>query len=636
MSGATNLKELLLTYVPGITDIANNDEASMAMRGVYSTGQETILIMINGHRINSYSTNIASPDYSISLEKVKQIEVLRGPASSLYGGVALTAVINIIMLNGGDVDGLNVKAGMGNYGQWKGDALFGKRYFDLDVIVWGSIFNADGQKVDVKAEDGGLIKRDGKITIGGVNSTPTYDIGALVAWKGLSFMHISRFSKNEAPYSMGLSYAPYTYSKYAEYDGCKPGFAVTNHHNELTYNKELGDFMLTASLNYDKEKQNRYQVVSDSAYGNSGRITGLPTKYDDILTIDGLYRYLGWSDDNVGVHFSADYQYSLKGGHKGAVTLGGHYSHFNYIDSRMFVGGNFDKVLYEVGAINEIARGSENSSDVYMQIKHVWKQFIFNTGIRYDHKRRYDHTKIDEWSPRLSLIFNNRYVNVKFCYSRSFVDAPYLYRKYNTLSQSSPESLKSEYLDSYQVTFYVSNLSNNMFLELNGFYNKATNLIFPRGIIYSNSATIKNAGIELDAKYNAKKLHLRLNAAWIHTINSAYYFISKEKAYNVPDFSSNLIARYKFTNNFSVHSHLCFYGKQTYADVFRSNIDNIVEGKINPRIIMDLGASYTLKKLDFTLNVHNLFNKKYYQGGTLVMPMRQKGLWLLGEISYKF
>ena len=30
--------------------------------------------MLNGHRLNSYSTNAASPDFSISLEKVKQIE----------------------------------------------------------------------------------------------------------------------------------------------------------------------------------------------------------------------------------------------------------------------------------------------------------------------------------------------------------------------------------------------------------------------------------------------------------------------------------------------------------------------------------------------------------------------------------
>ena len=124
MSGARNLKELLIAFVPGMTNVECNEEMNIAMRGIYSSGQEKILIMMDGHRLNSYATNVARPDYSISLEKVKQVEVLRGPASSLYGGVALTAVINIITKRGNDIDGFRVKGGIGNYGQIQGDLLF--------------------------------------------------------------------------------------------------------------------------------------------------------------------------------------------------------------------------------------------------------------------------------------------------------------------------------------------------------------------------------------------------------------------------------------------------------------------------------------------------------------------------------
>ena len=95
-SGATNLQEVLAAYVPGMNIVDCNDDINIAMRGIYSNGQEKILIMLNGHRLNNYSTNIAAPDFSIGLEKLKQIEVLRGPASSLYGNVALTAVVNLI------------------------------------------------------------------------------------------------------------------------------------------------------------------------------------------------------------------------------------------------------------------------------------------------------------------------------------------------------------------------------------------------------------------------------------------------------------------------------------------------------------------------------------------------------------
>ena len=77
--GGRNLQEVLAAFVPGMNIVDCNDDINIAMRGIYSNGQEKILIMLNGHRLNSYCTNIASPDYSISLEKIKQIEVLRGP-----------------------------------------------------------------------------------------------------------------------------------------------------------------------------------------------------------------------------------------------------------------------------------------------------------------------------------------------------------------------------------------------------------------------------------------------------------------------------------------------------------------------------------------------------------------------------
>ena len=53
-SGAQNLQEVLAAYVPGMTIVDCNDDINIAMRGVYSNGQEKILIMLNGHRMNSY------------------------------------------------------------------------------------------------------------------------------------------------------------------------------------------------------------------------------------------------------------------------------------------------------------------------------------------------------------------------------------------------------------------------------------------------------------------------------------------------------------------------------------------------------------------------------------------------------
>lgn len=80
--GARDLRELLTNYVPGMV-AAENKEPTVVMRGLLSEAQEKILVMLNGHRLNDYSTNVGRLDYSISLSKVKRIEVVRGPASSL-------------------------------------------------------------------------------------------------------------------------------------------------------------------------------------------------------------------------------------------------------------------------------------------------------------------------------------------------------------------------------------------------------------------------------------------------------------------------------------------------------------------------------------------------------------------------
>ena len=264
--GARTLKELLVTYVPNITSVESNEETIFSMRGVYSAGQENVLILLDGHRLNSYSTNVASPDFSMSLDKVKQIEILRGPASSLYGGVAYTGVVNIITKTGGDVNSFIAKGGIGNYGQLKGDFLFGSRYLDMDVFAWGSIYNSTGQKIHygVNEQPNALFPLDGDVYIGGFNKRPSYDIGAKLSWRGLQILFSSRFSKMQSPYTMSVMFAPYNYDNYRTFNGHAPGYAISSQHGELSYTRSLGKFAIKAALKLDREMQQRYQIVGDT------------------------------------------------------------------------------------------------------------------------------------------------------------------------------------------------------------------------------------------------------------------------------------------------------------------------------------------------------------------------------------
>ena len=66
-----------------MTHVEDQNEQNIAVRGVFTSSQQKILFLIDGHRLNSRSYSMTFPDYAISLDKIKQIEVLRGPSSSI-------------------------------------------------------------------------------------------------------------------------------------------------------------------------------------------------------------------------------------------------------------------------------------------------------------------------------------------------------------------------------------------------------------------------------------------------------------------------------------------------------------------------------------------------------------------------
>ncbi len=97
--GAETLGDVL-ELVPGFTighSLQTGLHQTLYVRGSYSLFSETVLFLENGQRLNDPITGGAvsfSPDYP--LDRVKQIEIIRGPGSALYGANAFAALINII------------------------------------------------------------------------------------------------------------------------------------------------------------------------------------------------------------------------------------------------------------------------------------------------------------------------------------------------------------------------------------------------------------------------------------------------------------------------------------------------------------------------------------------------------------
>jgi len=136
--------------------------------GDYNT---RVLILHDGHAANDliYGQASASSELAVDLDLVERIEIIRGPGSALYGAGAFFAVINIVTIDGSDLDGAEAMAETGSYGSAGGRAAWGRRLgTDGDLLLSTGGFNAPGGDLywpeydDPATNDGLFVDGDGE------------------------------------------------------------------------------------------------------------------------------------------------------------------------------------------------------------------------------------------------------------------------------------------------------------------------------------------------------------------------------------------------------------------------------------------------------------------------------------------
>lgn len=657
-SGARTLADLLTLYVPGMS-LVEGDEMNVAMHGVYSSSQEKILIMLDGHRLNSRTTNSEAPDYRTSLDKIKQIEVLRGPASSLYGNVALTAVVNIITKKGREVDGVQLSAGIGTNHTYRADFLMGKSGLGIDFLAWASVYTSQGEKryVDVGDKDFyGKILRSGYMYIDGYNHQPAYDIGFSAQWNEFKFMFNTQHSKKVPSYNSVLFQGLYSYDKYRNMNGSKPGHTRKATHIDLSYGKSWRDnWHSKLNVYIDLENISNYDVGGDSILPADRE--KIPIRDNEILdNIDktkirqrGVYQVQSLRDYTYGAIMQTNYDFQ-KNIWKGSLLVGMQVESYTLKDCNMSVGDNFDRILVTYSNQNRfLLLGKEFNFSAFTQLKtNIGRYFIFNGGLRYDYKHRYNGKKLNVCSPRLSLIYHiNSNVNLKLGYSHSFVDAPYLYRGSNTTTYPGGNNLGPEQLDAIQLTFNHSIPSLRLKYETNLYYNRLSDLIYLDYSIptYYNSGGIDVIGIEEVVSYsNARSLaYLNMSYQWL--LDNTNYAATGSYIHHIPKFRLGGMYRYQFLKdakygNAYARINATVYSKQIspiQSAYIGENVINDLEHELSPYAIFNAGADYLYKKVSLSANVYNLFNLKYYQGGARkAIPSPQQSISFLLKVSYKF
>lgn len=117
--------------------------------GMPSDYASDVLFLVNGHSMTDnvfgYMLFLGN-DFPIDMNLIKQIEIIRGPSSALYGTNGMFATVNIVTKSADEAGPASLSATFDSFGEKKGEITaatpLGK---NGQVLLSGSIFNNSGE-----------------------------------------------------------------------------------------------------------------------------------------------------------------------------------------------------------------------------------------------------------------------------------------------------------------------------------------------------------------------------------------------------------------------------------------------------------------------------------------------------------
>lgn len=456
-----SLLPLLAEEVPGLFitqrgvmgyGVANGAAGGMSIRGIGSAPTTGVLVLIDGHPqyMGLMGHPLADSYQSMMAERV---EVVRGPASVLYGSNAMGGVINIITKKQ-QQDGTNGLAQVmyGSYNTLNAEASIGWKEQKLHLIGNIGYSRSDGHRDNMDFEQWNGYAKAG------------YDISS--NWHGFADLNISN-TKSSNP---GMVSSPMIDND-ADITRGMTSLAIENEYANTSGAVKL-------FYNFGKHRINDgYSVISSATppehrFNSTDRMAG--------ISLHQSYSFFRGNQTTAGI----DYQY-----------FGGEAKN-KYPDetkNEQLV----DTSLYNIaGYLN-------------MQQSVLENRLTLNAGIRLDHHK----INGSEWIPQLGVSFTPSYSTVvKAIVSKGFRN-PTIREMYMFPPQN--PDLKPERLMNYEVSLLQMLMNNRLSLGINLFYIKGENLIQTiktnEGPLNMNSGKVENKGFEVNAAFQATR-ELRFSA----------------------------------------------------------------------------------------------------------------------------
>lgn len=442
--------------------VSTGGSGAMSIRGLGS-GAGRVMVLIDGHPqyMGLMGHPIADAYQSQSIEFV---EVLRGPASVLYGSNAMGGVVNMISSKN-YIEGAHTNASLG-YGSY--NTLQSQLGIRQNKGNWSSAISGAYNRTDGHRDDMGFKQYAGYGKLEYKISSP---------WRIGADFNINKYNANNPG-------AENDRLKDAEQDITR---GATSAWLSNYYYKTNG--RVSAFYNWGNH------IINDGYSANSG------TPKD--------YRY--HSRDYMG-GLSA-YQNVFFNDRKTSTTFGIDYFHFGGTAWNNYVAGD------KIGTNVTLADKQVDEVAAYANVdQYLAKWASINAGVRYD----YHNVVGGEWIPQAGLVFHlpasEGKTTLKAIASRGFRNPTlkelYMYKPAN-------EDLESESIWSYELAFSQERYRLNYGANL--FYITGDNLITTQMVngqpLNMNTGEIENIGLELEGRYT-------INDHW--DVNANYSYLHME------------------------------------------------------------------------------------------------------------
>lgn len=558
--------------------------------GDYKAG---LLLLIDGHRANEniYGTALLGTEGLVDVDLIDHVEIVRGPASAVYGKGAFYGVINVVTRHPADFERGEVSTSVGNNETYKTRLTLGHHFKNgFEYLLSGSVFESTGE------EDIFFKEFDSPATNHGIAHHLDYDHGRDALLK-LSYGDFTL----EGVYKWRITGIP---------DGA---YEVVFNDPKNRQRDELG----YVELKY--------------AHDFKGWMVEARTSLNH-YSFNGYYPYFGVPDDparvvlnfdeTIGAWWTGELQISHQW-QKHHFTLGA-----DFQDNLEQIQRNYD---VSPSAVYSDSNASSFEYGLFVQDEFRLSKTLTLTGAgRYDWYTGYD----GDLSSRLGVIYQpTKKTAIKLLYGDAF-RSPTVYEAYYQMTgENTGPALLPERIHSYEAVL-EQELRPNLRLTVTGFFNRIDDLIErqpgPNGeVFYGNGDSVNTGGAELELEARGP---YNIRTRFSYAYQQSHYVSTGSELFNSPRQLAKLNVIVPFFDD-KVSLGFELQGVSSARTLGGNKADPYLLGNIT------LFSRSLIKNLDVSASIYNLFDKRYGDPGGPSFPQDihiQEGRSFRVKFTYSF